>query len=129
MITPEGVFFEQLEEGPARWRLDHTLRTVAWPSGRTSATPGERRDRDRAGIVEVVLVHIVGGQQPDPRAQLGLDVQDPFPGRDQLLGEQVPMPWAPSTAQGRCGQATAGPAAAPPCGCHYRHPHGAAGQP
>jgi hypothetical protein len=31
----------------------------------------QRRDRDRPGIIEVVLVHIAGSQQPDPRAELG----------------------------------------------------------
>jgi len=31
----------------------------------------QRRDRYRPGIVRIVLVHIAGGQQPDPRAQLG----------------------------------------------------------
>jgi len=37
----------------------------------------------------VVLVHVPGGQQPDPRAELGLHVQDPLAGGHQLLGQQV----------------------------------------
>jgi hypothetical protein len=46
--------------------------------------PGaERRDRDRPGVVRVVLVHRLIRQQPDPGGQLRLHVQDPLPGRDQ----------------------------------------------
>jgi hypothetical protein len=55
-----------------------------------TAAPGtQRRDRDRQGVVRVVLVRIAGLQQPDPGGQLGLHVQDPLPGGGELLGEQV----------------------------------------
>ncbi len=36
----------------------------------------ERGDRDRPGVIRVVLVRCPGGQQPDPRAELGLHVHD-----------------------------------------------------
>ena len=49
----------------------------------------QRGDRDRPGVVRVVLVRIARGQQPHPRSQLGLDVQDPFPGGGQLLGQHM----------------------------------------
>jgi hypothetical protein len=49
----------------------------------------QRRDRHRAGIVGVVLVHRPGGQQPDPGAELGLDIQHPLARRQELLGQQV----------------------------------------
>jgi hypothetical protein len=52
----------------------------------------QRRDRDRAGIAGVVLVHITGGQQPDPRTELGLDIQHPLTRGQQLLGQQVAHP-------------------------------------
>ena len=32
------------------------------------------------------------GQQPHPGSQLRLHVQHPLPGRDQLLGQQLPQP-------------------------------------
>jgi hypothetical protein len=67
----------------------------------------QRGDRDRPGIVGIVLVHIAGGQQPDPRAQLGRHIQHPLTGRQQLLGQQVAQAAAPSTAQVRVGQAPA----------------------
>jgi hypothetical protein len=50
----------------------------------------QRRDRDRPGVVRVVLVRVSSRQQPDPRTQLRLDVQHPLAGRDELLGKQVP---------------------------------------
>ncbi len=51
----------------------------------------QRGDRDRPGVVRVVLVRIARGQQPYPRSQLRLDVQDPFPGGGQLPGQHVPQ--------------------------------------
>ena len=51
----------------------------------------QRGHRDRAGVVRVVLVHVPGGQQPHPRAQLGLHVQHPLAGGQQLLRQQVPQ--------------------------------------
>jgi len=39
--------------------------------------------------VRVVLVGRLGGQQPHPRRQLRLQVQDPLAGGHQLLSEQV----------------------------------------
>jgi hypothetical protein len=43
----------------------------------------------RAGVVRVVLVHVPRGQQPDPGAELGRDIQYPLTGGQQLLGQQV----------------------------------------
>ena len=67
----------------------------------------QRGDRDRAGVVGVVLAGVPRRQQPHPGGHLGLDVQDHFPGREELLGQQVPQPGAPSTAQVRSGQTAA----------------------
>ena len=49
----------------------------------------QHRDRHRQGVVRVVLVTGPGGQQPHPGAQLGLHVQHPLAGGDQLLRQQV----------------------------------------
>jgi hypothetical protein len=49
----------------------------------------QRGDRDRERVVRVVLVGRLGGEQPHPRRQLRLHVQDPLAGGHQLLGEQV----------------------------------------
>jgi hypothetical protein len=46
----------------------------------------QRGDGHRPGIVGVVLVHITGGQQPDPRAELGRHIQHPLTSGQQLLG-------------------------------------------
>ena len=69
--------------------LEH--RRVVIGPGFADAGRAQRGDGDRAGVVGVVLVHVPGGQQPDPGAQLGLHVQDPLAGRQQLLGQQVPQ--------------------------------------
>jgi hypothetical protein len=88
-----------LGAGPAQVAValgPHLLlcRVIVGP-GLPDAGRAQRRDRDRAGIVGVVLVHVAGGQQPDPRAQLGLHVQHPLTRRHQLLGQQVPQPAGP----------------------------------
>jgi hypothetical protein len=49
------------------------------------------RDRDRAGVVRVVLIHRPSRQQPDPGTELGLHIGHPLTGRQQLLGQQVPQ--------------------------------------
>ena len=51
----------------------------------------QRRDGDGPGVVGIVLIHRPRGQQPDPGAELGLDIKDPLTGRQQLLGQQVPQ--------------------------------------
>jgi hypothetical protein len=62
-------------------------------SGHLARGPGPQRgDRDRAGIVRVVLVHIAGLEQPHPRGQLGLDVQHLLARRGQLLGQHAAKP-------------------------------------
>ena len=61
--------------------------------GYLAAGPGpQRRDRHGQGIVRVVLVRVPGLQQPHPRGQLRLDVQDPLTGGDELLGQQAAQP-------------------------------------
>jgi len=50
----------------------------------------QRGDRHRPGIIGVVLVHIPGSQQPDPRAELGRHIQHPLTRALQLLGQQMP---------------------------------------
>jgi hypothetical protein len=43
--------------------------------------PGAQRcDRDRQGVVRVVLIGVTGLQQPHPGGQLGLHIQDPLTG-------------------------------------------------
>jgi hypothetical protein len=48
------------------------------------------RDRERQGIVRVVLIGVAGLQQPYPRRQLRLHIQHPLARGDQLLGQQPP---------------------------------------
>jgi len=51
----------------------------------TYLTRAQRRDRDRAGIVRVVLVHVAGVEQPDSRGEFRLHVHHPLAGGEQLL--------------------------------------------
>jgi hypothetical protein len=67
----------------------------------------QRRDRHRPGIVRVVLVHVPGGQQPDPRAEFGLHIATRLPADTSCWASRWPVPPAPSTAQVRCGHAAA----------------------
>jgi len=46
-------------------------------------------DRDRAGVVRVVLVDLPGVEQPHPGSELGLHVQHALACGDQLLSEQM----------------------------------------
>ena len=77
----------------SRCRLDHTFSTAAWSSGLTCRHAGraQRRDRHRAGIVRVVLVHC-------PRRPAAA------PGR---------RAWAAHPAPARRRRPAAGPAGAP----------------
>ena len=52
----------------------------------------QRRDRDRPGVMGVVLVRVPSLQQPHPGGQLGLHIQHVFPGGDQLPGQQAAQP-------------------------------------
>ena len=52
----------------------------------------ERGDRDRAGVIRVILVRCPGGQQPDPGAELGLDIKHLLAGRHELLGQHMAEP-------------------------------------
>src|ERR1019366_3930421 len=62
-------------------------------SGDRPRAPGaQRRDRDRPGVVRVVLVTRPGRQQPHPRAQLRLHIEHPLAGGSELPGQQVPRP-------------------------------------
>jgi hypothetical protein len=55
--------------------------------GHLAAGPGpQRRDRHVQGIVRVVLIRVASLQQPHPRRQLRLHIQDPLTGGDKLLG-------------------------------------------
>ena len=45
---------------------------------------------ERASLGSFLFV-VPGRQQPHPGAELGLHVEDPLAGRDQLLGQQVPQ--------------------------------------
>ena len=49
----------------------------------------QRGNGHRPGIVGIVLVRVPGGQQPDPRAELGRHIQHPLTRRQELLGQQV----------------------------------------
>jgi hypothetical protein len=55
----------------------------------TAGSRAQRRDRDGPGVVGVVLADVPGGQQPDPRPQLGLHVHHALAGGDELLGQQA----------------------------------------
>jgi hypothetical protein len=46
----------------------------------------QRGDGDRAGVIGIVLIRRPGGQQPDPGAELGLDIQHLLACGDELLG-------------------------------------------
>jgi hypothetical protein len=52
----------------------------------------QRGDGHRQGVVRVVVVRRLRGQQPHPCGQLRLHVQDPLASGDQLLSEQVAEP-------------------------------------
>jgi hypothetical protein len=67
----------------------------------------QRRDRDRTGVIRVVLVRRPRREQPDPGAELGLDIDDLLAGRYQLLGQHVTQPGRASTARTRSGQVAA----------------------
>jgi hypothetical protein len=55
--------------------------------------PGpQRRDRDRQGVVGVVLAGVPGLKQAHPGGQLGRHVSYPLPSSHQLLGQQMPQP-------------------------------------
>jgi hypothetical protein len=47
----------------------------------------QRGDRHRSGVVRIVLVRLAGVEQPHPRGELGLHVQDAFAGGEQLSSE------------------------------------------
>jgi len=52
----------------------------------------QRRDRHRQRIVRVVLIRVAGLQQPHPRRQLRLHVQDPLAGGGELPVQQPAQP-------------------------------------
>ena len=64
---------------------DHRPPPPGWEAERSAATATERAS------LRVVLVHRPGRQQPDPGTELGLHIQHPLTGRQQLLGQQVPQ--------------------------------------
>jgi hypothetical protein len=80
-------------------------------------SPAQRRDRNRnrPGVVRVILAHVTGGQQPDPRTQPGPHIQHQPTGRQQLLGQQAAhaagAPDRPGSAPARPPPS---PAAVPP---------------
>jgi hypothetical protein len=75
---------------PLRPDLQHRGVTVG--DHRTLSPGTQRRHRDGQGIVGVALAGVLGVQQPHPRGQLGLHIQHPLAGGDQLLGQQVAQP-------------------------------------
>ncbi len=74
-----------------------------------SSSCSQRRDRLAEGVIRVVLVRCPGREQPDPGAELGLDIDDLLAGRQQLLGQQVTQAARAlalaTTAQVRSGRA------------------------
>jgi len=63
-------------------------RVIIWPhlpAGRRA----QRRDRDGAGVIGVVLARRPGGQQADPGTELGLHIQHPLARGEELRGQQV----------------------------------------
>ncbi|HVD89361.1 MAG TPA: hypothetical protein VNB91_10755, partial [Jatrophihabitantaceae bacterium] len=66
---------------------------MVWSSATSSGrSRAQRGDRDRAGVIVVVLVDLPGVQEPYPGGQLRRHVQDVFPGGDQLLSQQQSQP-------------------------------------
>jgi hypothetical protein len=68
---------------PACPNLEH--RRVFLGHDRAHVRGAQRRDRHRASVVRIVFVHLPGVEQPHPRRQLRLDVQDVLTSGDQLL--------------------------------------------
>jgi hypothetical protein len=66
------------------------------------------------------FVHRPRGQQPDPGAELGLDIKDPLTRRQQLLGQQVTQPRGAPAAQVRSGQAAAHDSSRSACAAQAR---------
>ena len=52
----------------------------------------QRRDGHGPGIVRVALARPAVRQQPDPRPELRLEIDDALASRQQLLGQQMPLP-------------------------------------
>jgi hypothetical protein len=75
---------------PLRPDLEHHGVTVGdhW----TLSLGTQSRHRDGQGIVGVALASVLGVQQPHPGGQLGLHINHPLAGGDQLLGQQAAQP-------------------------------------
>ena len=71
-----------------------------------AARRAQRGDRDRPGVVRVVLF-VPRPPAADPCGELGLHVQDPLPAATSCWATRWPRPAAPSTAQVRSGHAAA----------------------
>jgi hypothetical protein len=56
-------------------------RGVVIAPGLADVGRAQRRDRDRPGVVGIVLVRIPGRQQPHPGTELGRHIQHPLTGR------------------------------------------------
>ena len=102
--------------------------TSTWSAARTDARPigAQRGDRDRQGVVGVVLVRPSRAQHPHPRRQRGRHIDDALAGGDELLGQQIAEPAGgldrprprrrtapPTPAAGRLGGASLAPSAWP----------------
>ena len=66
--------------------------TVIHRLDRSQRRRSQRGDRDRQGVVRVVLVGAARAEQPDTRSQRRGDVDDGLAGVDELLSQQVPEP-------------------------------------
>jgi hypothetical protein len=75
-------------------RLARSRKTSAWSAVETERRPGDRSAAiatERASL-GVVLVRSTGPQDPDSGGQGGGNIEDQFPGADQLLGQQIAEP-------------------------------------
>jgi hypothetical protein len=73
-----------------RPHLDH--RRMILRRHRLDRRRPQSRDRNRAGVVRVVLIRRPRRQQPHSGGQLRLDIHHGFTGRDELLGQQIAQP-------------------------------------
>jgi hypothetical protein len=63
----------------------------------------QRRNRNRAGVVRIVLVRIPLASSRSRALSLGWDIQHPLTGGQQLLGQQMTHALRTRDGQGRSG--------------------------
>ena len=77
-----GQLVASVGEHPQRLEL-----TIGGEHAKTRSAHGD--DRDRVRVQGVGLAVVAGVEEPDPGGQLGRDIEDPFAGLDQPLGQRT----------------------------------------